>query len=94
MKTLQIIIATLLLVCHAGLQTGQGGEVYIPDAKEKAVWNKLIEQGVNEIVFVKRYSGRIPTTGRNTMSRQLSVPIRRFRINNIFIAMNKLYLIS
>ena len=33
-----------------------GIETYIPDGEEKAVWDKLLAQGVEDIVFVKRFT--------------------------------------
>ena len=36
--------------------TKQTAEIYVPDMEEKAVWNRLVEQGVEKIVFVSRYT--------------------------------------
>ncbi|MDR1584018.1 MAG: hypothetical protein LBS55_12330 [Prevotellaceae bacterium] len=58
MKTLWIIITTLLLTGYAVSNEGQSeqNEVYVPTAEEKSVWHRLIEQGVEKIVFVKRFT--------------------------------------
>ena len=56
MKTLLIIMATALLAgCAAGSHS-RLSETYTPSADEQAAWDKLLEQGVEKIVFVKRFT--------------------------------------
>ncbi|MDR1221602.1 MAG: hypothetical protein LBL07_01810 [Tannerella sp.] len=56
MKTLLIIMAAALLAgCAAGSHS-RLSETYTPDAEEQATWSKLLEQGVEKIVFVKRFT--------------------------------------
>jgi hypothetical protein len=55
MKTLYMIIAAVLLAGCAGPQT-RLSEIYVPSAEEKSTWDKLREQGVEKIVFVKRFT--------------------------------------
>jgi hypothetical protein len=55
MKVLFIIMATVLITGCAGPQTGPG-EIYVPSAEEKSTWDKLLEQGVEKIIFVKRFT--------------------------------------
>jgi hypothetical protein len=48
------------LLCLAGivaLTTKPVAEIYVPDSpEEKAAWNRLMQQGVEKIVFVKRFT--------------------------------------
>jgi hypothetical protein len=55
MKALYTIIAVILLAGCAGPQT-RLSEIYVPSAEEKSAWDKLCEQGVEKIVFVKRFT--------------------------------------
>jgi hypothetical protein len=55
MKTLLIIMVTVLLAGCAGSQTGVS-EIVVPSAEEKSTWNRLLERGVEKIVFVKRFT--------------------------------------
>ncbi|MDR1339967.1 MAG: hypothetical protein LBK58_07955 [Prevotellaceae bacterium] len=50
-RTVFIITAALLLSGYAGAQ-----KTYIPNAGEKAVWDGLTGQGIEKIVFVKRFT--------------------------------------
>jgi hypothetical protein len=59
--TLSVLFAAL--VCMS-LMTGSVSDTakrttehYVPDAEEKAVWSRLLEQGVEKIAFVKRFTG-------------------------------------
>jgi hypothetical protein len=51
MKILWLTIASLLLTGYTGF-----GKTYIPSAEEKTVWDKLTGQGIEKIVFVKRFT--------------------------------------
>ncbi|MDR0757863.1 MAG: hypothetical protein LBF85_08460, partial [Tannerella sp.] len=56
MRTLLIMMtAALLTGCAAG-ERSRLCETYAPDAEERATWDRLLEQGVEKIVFVKRYT--------------------------------------
>jgi len=53
------LINTVLLLFACMIWTSSGVEkqnVYSPTPAEKAVWDKLLQQGVEKIVFVKRYT--------------------------------------
>jgi hypothetical protein len=56
MKTLLMIIAVALLAGCADGSYSRLSETYIPDAEERAAWDKLLEQGVEKMVFVKRFT--------------------------------------
>jgi hypothetical protein len=52
-----LLLAVWSLMGNAPSATlAQTTEIYKPDAEEKAVWNKLQEQGIDKIAFVKRFS--------------------------------------
>jgi hypothetical protein len=55
MKTLFILAAILLMASCTGSPTGPT-EIYLPSAEEKNTWDKLLEKGVEKIVFVKRFT--------------------------------------
>ncbi|MDR0386063.1 MAG: hypothetical protein LBH60_08295 [Prevotellaceae bacterium] len=55
MKILHIFAAAILLAGHAGAQTGQI-ETYSTTAEEQIARNRLMGQGIDKIVFVKRFT--------------------------------------
>jgi hypothetical protein len=56
MRILLIITATFLLTGGFVSKSNEQNAIYVPAAEEKSVWNRLIEQGVEQIVFVKRFT--------------------------------------
>jgi hypothetical protein len=52
---LLILLAPLLFACSPEPETRLSG-VYVPSAAERAAWDRLVEQGVEKIVFVKRFT--------------------------------------
>jgi hypothetical protein len=55
MRILMIIVTTVLLAGYAEAQTEQL-EIYSPNSEEQSTWDKLLQQGIEKIVFVKRYT--------------------------------------
>ncbi|MDR1896099.1 MAG: hypothetical protein LBR10_04825 [Prevotellaceae bacterium] len=58
-QVIRIFIALALVFCLIPAPSdakGKSNEVYVPSAEEKAVWNQLLEQGIEKIVFVKRFT--------------------------------------
>jgi hypothetical protein len=51
-----LLLAFLCLMGTVSHTTKQTAEIYVPNKEEKAVWNRLVEQGVEKIVFVKRFT--------------------------------------
>jgi hypothetical protein len=54
MKVLQIFLTMILLVGYAAQASPD--DTYLPCKEEKTVWNKLLKQGIEQIVFVKRFT--------------------------------------
>ena len=53
--TLLILLATVVFACSPKPET-RLSEVYAPSVAEKSAWNKLVERGVEKIIFVKRFT--------------------------------------
>ncbi|MDR1455310.1 MAG: hypothetical protein LBJ01_06640, partial [Tannerella sp.] len=51
-----LLLAFLCLTGTVSLTEKRTAEVYVPDAEEKAVWDRLVKQGIEKIAFVKRYT--------------------------------------
>ncbi|MDR1982146.1 MAG: hypothetical protein LBQ39_11105, partial [Tannerellaceae bacterium] len=52
--TLLVILFSLTATVSGTGKTGK--ETYLPSPEEKAVWEQLLKQGIEKIVFVKRFT--------------------------------------